>query len=74
MQRLHQGALAGFVGPAQQGEPRVERHRQFAVQAHMAQLGVEQTHVWLALGLQHGPVQGGERLLQRLLLISFGAS
>ena len=44
VQRFHQGAFAGFIGPTNQGEPGREVELQVAMEAHVLELAVEETH------------------------------
>ena len=44
VQSFYQGALARLVRPADQGEPGRKGHLQVAVETHLAQMAVQQTH------------------------------
>ena len=44
MQSFHQGALAGFIGPADQGDPGRKVEFQVAVETNVLELAVEETH------------------------------
>ena len=44
VQGLHKGALTGFVGTADQGDTRRELEAEIAMESHVLQLAIEQTH------------------------------